>query len=79
MSTTATEQAQIVRQGNKLLIAIDEDMVKQLGLNEHTALKVSSDGASLIFTPTTPVSSDFVDAMKRVHVEWSDVFKKLAG
>ena len=78
MTASAEQSVQIVRHGDKLAVVFDASFLKDAGIDESSELNVRKQGNTISFDRAGKSTPEFAAAMRKVHAEWADVFKKLA-
>jgi hypothetical protein len=52
--TETKSAAKLVKRGAEWVVVLDGELLRDLGLDENTPLKVSTDGESLVISPSDP-------------------------
>jgi len=71
----------LTKHGNSLALVIDKPILELLGIDERTELSVSTDGRSLVVSPSAPAADDakFERALAHVNRRYAKPLKRLAG
>lgn len=78
MTETKTA-AKLVKRGAEWLVVLDEDLLRDLGLDENTPLKVSTDGESLVISPSDPDRQrKFREALGDTLAKYPNMLRRLA-
>ena len=67
--------------GNSLALVIEKGILELLGINKKTALRVSTDGSSLIVSPVKEGKREkkFSQALEEINRDHAKTLKALAG
>jgi antitoxin MazE len=70
----------LTRHGNSLALVLDKPILDLLNIDEHTGLKISTDGSSLVISPIVNAKEEakFKAALKKVHQRYGRTLKALA-
>lgn len=70
----------LVRHGKSWALVIDRPILDLLGIDEHTPLRLTTDGRSIILTPgsATARKARLREAMANADGEFARMFKRLA-
>jgi hypothetical protein len=80
MAITDTPTVTLVSHGKQLALIIDSELLRDLGIDEKTPLKVLSDGQSLLVVPATNGADEanFQKALNELHERYGRMLKRLA-
>ena len=70
----------LTRTGNSLALVLDKPLLEQLGIDENTALEISTNGDVLVVTPVRDRARErkLKKALEEMDRQYGGVFKRLA-
>jgi antitoxin MazE len=69
----------LTRHGNSLALVIDKPILDLLNINADTPLSITTDGRSLVISPSDPKRRDkFQKAMDHTFKNYGNMLKRLA-
>jgi antitoxin MazE len=69
----------LTKHGNSLALVIDKPILDLLKIDADTPLEVTTDGRSLVISPSDPQRrKKFKAAVEKMNRDWGEVFRRLA-